>query len=122
VKAALKARQAFITARENVATAAAAPLQAFVLVDERMGSNDGPSFGEQAYLDFATACAALKARTAQDFDPELDDDLQLKEYLQPESFAYFFNVETERGEVCHQYYLQKFTLCNAGVVAEGGAA
>jgi len=88
--------------------APATPLTAFVLVAERMGSNDGPRFGQHVYLSYDAACAALRAWVQADFSHELDDDSTLDEYGSREHSA--FGINLMYGEsVSSQYYLKSFT-------------
>jgi hypothetical protein len=106
-----RARIEFSAAAMTIPTAVApAPLRAFVLVEEHMGSNDGVQFGKTAYLDFAAACGALKSRAEADHDPELDDDLMLEEYGSAETSVYGLNLLTKRGSVRRQYFVKGFDL------------
>lgn len=116
VNLAMKRRRVFDEAQalaaSKPAAAPAAPLRQFVLVGERIGSNDGPSFGAHVYTDFAAACAALDAYAerrfpAKDFDE--DDGVSLKRYLREEQQRYWIHLETDRGEVRYTFSLQEFT-------------
>lgn len=118
-----RARVEFTAAAKAIPAAVTpAPLQAFILVEEHMGSNDGAEFGKTAYLDFAAACAALKSRAEADYDPELDDDLMLEEYGSADTCVYGLNLLTRRGSVRRQYYLQAFDLNIEQVSAAGVTA
>lgn len=87
--------------------APAAPLTSFVLVAERMGSNDGARFGEHVYLSYDAACAALRAWVQADFGNELDDG-RLDEYGSSERNT--FGINLMYGEsVASQYFLESFT-------------
>jgi hypothetical protein len=96
--------------------APAATLTAFVLVAERMGSNDGARFGQHVYLNYDAACAALRAWVQADFGNELDDDSTLDEYGAREHSA--FGINLMYGEsVSSQYYLKSFIPAQATVSA-----
>lgn len=117
------ARRKFSTATKAISAAIApAPLRAFILVEEHMGSNDGAQFGKTAYIDFAAACAALKSRAEADFDPELDDDLILTEYSSIKDLVYGFNLLTKRGSVVRQYFVKGFELEMGSTPAAGDVA
>lgn len=107
VDEARSARREFDKAARPAPTAAVSPLAAFILVIERMGSNDGPRFGEHVYFDFASARAALKALVDEDFDSTMDPDLELSEFGDESTTRYGFNLCCG-GSVSSQYYLKRF--------------
>lgn len=125
VNLAMKRRRVFDEAQALAASqpvaAPAAPLRHFVLVGERIGSNDGPSFDAHVYTDFAAACAALDAYAerlfpAEDFDE--DDGVQLKKYLREAPQRYWIHLENEAGEVRYTLSLQEFTSAPATAAQE----
>jgi hypothetical protein len=111
VDGARQARGKFLASLDTAQQAAAPQtLQVFILVEETMGSNDGASFGKQAYVNFPDACAALKSQAEADFDPLIDDDLTLSEYGSIDTFSYGLNLLTKHRSVVRQYFVKKFDL------------
>lgn len=126
--AAYKARKAFFQALPAAEPAdkagQPAPLPTFyVLVQERMGSNDGAAFGKHVFTDFDAACKALKARAEAECAECPDDEgFSLDEYGSPEHGTYGINLLSGGTSVCSQYFLEKFTLAPTAGGVMGGAA
>lgn len=125
VNLAMKRRRVFDEAQalaaSQPAAAPAAPLRQFILVSERIGSNDGPSFGAHVYTDFAAACAALDAYAERLFPAEdfyEDDGVSLKRYLREEQQRYWIHLESDAGEVRFTFSLQEFTPAPATTAQE----
>jgi hypothetical protein len=87
-------------------------LKVFVLVSERMGSNDGPSFGKQVYFEFAAAQAALRAWVDDDFDSEEDPELEVREYCSPETSVFALEI-CFGNHIAVRYYLKGFATSEA---------
>lgn len=113
-----QARRKFIEAVKVGDCPASVPMQFYILVEERIGSNDGPSFRPHVYVDYAEACKVLKAHAEKECSPELDEGMQLEEYSSPERGVYRLNLLGSGRSVSMQYYLQSFTFPQA-TAAEG---
>jgi hypothetical protein len=120
VSAVRQARKKFVEAVKVGDCHASVPMKLYILVEERIGSNDGPSFEQHVYADYTEACEALKVYAEKCFDPVVEDHFRLEEYSVPERGEYCLSLMTGRSVSC-QFYLKNFTFPQAGVT-EGSRA